>query len=63
MVCANFVAKLVGFVSKDDHVHLLVEYLPKVVVSTPVNRLKGVSSRLLCKDQPDIRKRYWKAVL
>ncbi len=56
-------AKLIEFVSKDDHIHLLVEYPPKVVVSTRVNRLKGVSNRLLCKDQPDTWKRYWEGVL
>ncbi|GLZ14874.1 hypothetical protein Acsp04_51090 [Actinomadura sp. NBRC 104425] len=35
--------------SEDDHVHLLVEYPPKVAVATLVNSLKGVSSRLLRK--------------
>ncbi|GEM_PF-1930213 len=46
-----------------DHVHLLVEYPPKVAVSNLVNSLKGVSSRLLRKERPDIQKRYWKSVL
>jgi len=45
---------------EDDHVHLLVEYTPKVAVSNRVNSLKGVSSRLLRKERPDI---YWKGVL
>ncbi|NLJ63274.1 MAG: IS200/IS605 family transposase, partial [Alcaligenaceae bacterium] len=48
---------------EDDHVHLLVEYPPKVAVSNIVNSLKGVSSRLLRKERPDIQKRYWKGVL
>jgi putative transposase len=48
---------------EDDHVHLLVEYPPKVAVSNLVNSLKGVSSRLLRKEIPDIEKRYWKGVL
>jgi putative transposase len=46
-----------------DHVHLLAEYPPKVPVSNLVNSLKGVSSRLLRKERPDIQKRYWKGVL
>jgi putative transposase len=33
-----------------DHVHLLVEHPPKYSVSTLVNHLKGVSSRLLRKE-------------
>jgi putative transposase len=32
-----------------DHVHLLVEYPPKVAISRLVNSLKGVSSRMLKK--------------
>ena len=35
---------------EDDHVHLLVEYPPKVAVSNLVNSLKGVSSCLLRKE-------------
>ena len=40
-------ATLVEMDGEDDHVHLLVEYPPKVSVSSLVNSLKGVSSRLL----------------
>jgi REP element-mobilizing transposase RayT len=32
-VCTDFEAELVEFDGKDDHVHLLVNYPPKVVVS------------------------------
>lgn len=46
-----------------EHVHLLVEYPPKVSVSVLVNSLKGVSSRLLRKERPDLAKRYWNGVL
>jgi hypothetical protein len=46
-----------------DHVRLLVEYPPKVAVSALVNSLKGVSSRLLRQERPDIQRRYWKGVL
>lgn len=46
-VCEQFEAKLVEFNGEDDHVHLLVEYPPKVAVSKLVNSLKGVSSRKL----------------
>ena len=34
-----------------------------MAVSSLVNSLKGVSSRLLRQQRPDIRKRYWKGVL
>jgi len=62
-VCADFEAQLIEMDGEDDHVHLLVEYPPKVAVSNLVNSLKGVSSRLLRKERPDIQKRHWKGVL
>ena len=62
-VCNDFEAALVEMNGGDDHVHLLVEYPPKVAISTLVNSLKGVSSRLLRKQRPDIEKRYWKNIL
>jgi len=62
-VCQDFDARLVEMEGEDDHVHLLVEYPPRVSVSALVNSLKGVSSRLLRRDRKDIAKRYWKGVL
>jgi putative transposase len=59
-VCADFEAELVEFSGSDDHVHLLVNYPPKVAVSALVNSLKGVSSRLIRrKNDPEIRKKLW----
>ncbi len=59
-VCNDFEAKLVEFDGEDDHVHLLVEYPPKVAVSTLVNSLKGVSSRMIRKkNYSNIRKKLW----
>jgi REP element-mobilizing transposase RayT len=44
-VCNDFKSELVEFDGEHDHVHLLVNYHPKVAVSNLVNSLKGVSSR------------------
>ena len=46
-VCGDFGANLREFNGEDDHVHLLVEYPPKVAVTGLVNSLKGVSARRL----------------
>ena len=46
-VCDDFSADLVECNGEDDHVHLLIEYPPKVTVSALVNSLKGVSARRL----------------
>ena len=62
-VCADFEAELVEMDGEDDHVHLLVNYPPKVAVSALVNSLKGVSSRLMRQRQPALVRRYWKGVL
>src|SRR6202048_2344321 len=62
-VCTDFETTLVEMDGEDNHVHLLVQYPPKVAVSSLVNSLKGVSSRMLRSERPDLRKRYWKGVL
>ena len=62
-VCEDFGAELRACDGEDDHVHLLVEYPPKVAIPVLVNSLKGVSSRLLRQARPDIVRRYWKGVL
>ena len=62
-VCSELQSTLVEMDGEDDHVQLRVEYPPKLAISSLVNSLKGVSSRLLRQQRPDIRKRYWKGVL
>jgi len=62
-VCDKFEAQLIELDGEHDHVHLLIEYPPKLSVSKLVNSLKGVSSRLLRKHLPTIKKQYWKGVL
>jgi putative transposase len=63
-VCADFDAELVEFDGEDDHVHLLVNYPPKVAISVLVNSLKGVSSRMTRKkNYPSIRRKLWGGAL
>lgn len=63
-ICTDFEAELVEFDGEDDHVHLLVNYPPKVSVSMLVNSLKGVSSRVIRKkNYPNIRKKLWGGAL
>ena len=59
-VCKDFNAEMVEMQGEHDHVHLLVNYPPKVSISALVNSLKGVSSRLIrSKGYPDIEKKLW----
>jgi len=62
-VCTDFAAVLVQLDGERNHVHLLVNYPPKVSVSSLVNSLKGVSSYVLRRQLPGIAKCYWKNVL
>ncbi len=43
----DFEAELLECDSEDDHIHLLVNYPPKVAIAKLVNSLKGVSSRMI----------------
>ncbi|OJB80999.1 transposase [Yersinia ruckeri] len=58
-VCADFDVELVEMDGESEHVHLLINSPPKLAVSSLVNSLKGVSSRLLRRDRPDIAARYY----
>ena len=63
-VCTDFEAQLVEFDGEDDHVHLLVNYPPKVSISKLVNSLKGVSSRMIRqKKYPSIKQKLWGGAL
>jgi putative transposase len=48
-VCESFEAELAEFDGEGDHVHLLVNYPPKVSISKLVNSLKTASSRVIRK--------------
>ncbi len=50
---------LIEFNGESDHVHLLIEFNPKVSISKLVNNLKGRSSRLLRRDRPEVKKILW----
>ncbi|EFL28113.1 ISSoc3, OrfA transposase [Streptomyces himastatinicus ATCC 53653] len=60
-VCAGFEAELAEFNGESNHVHLLVNFPPKVAVSKLVNSLKGVSSHRLRQEFPDLVQHYYRA--
>jgi Transposase and inactivated derivatives len=62
-LCNDFEAEMIEFDGEKDHVHLMINYPPKVQISKLVNSLKGVSSRLLRKEFPVLAKSYYKGVL
>ena len=57
-VLDDFESELLEFNGQDDHVHLLISYPPKHSISAMVNSLKGVSSRRLKEQFPEIES-FW----
>jgi putative transposase len=62
-ICDCFEAELIEFEGEENHVHLLINYPPKLTISKLVNSLKGTSSRMLRQKHPELIKHYWKGVL
>jgi putative transposase len=60
-VCADFETELAEFNGENNHVHLLVNFPPKVALSKLVNSLKGVSSRRLRQEFPALATHYYRA--
>ena len=60
-VCTDFECDLKEFNGEADHVHLLVNFPPKVALSKLVNSLKGVSSRRMRQEFPELARHYWRA--
>jgi putative transposase len=60
-VCADFECELRELNGESNHVHLLVNFPPKTALSRLVNSLKGVSSRRMRQEFPDLGRHYWRA--
>ena len=57
-VCGDFEAELAEFNGDNTRVHLLVNFPPKVALPKPVRSLKGVSSRRMRQEFPDLVRHY-----
>jgi putative transposase len=52
---------LAEFNGENNHVHLLVNFPPKIALSKLVNSLKGVSSRRMRQEFPELAAHYYRA--
>jgi len=59
--CADFETELGEFNGEDDHVHPLVDFPPKAALSELVNSLKGVSSRRMRQEFPELARHSYRA--
>lgn len=60
-VCTDFECELIEFNGENNHVHPLVNFPPKLALSKLVNSLKGVSSRRLRQEYPELVRHYCRA--
>jgi len=58
-ICNMNDSTLEEFDGEADYVHLLITYPPRIALSTLVNSLKGVSSRVLRQKFKVFQKEYW----
>lgn len=58
-ICKAEDVRILGGVVSKDHVHMHVEYPPKLPVSELVKRMKGRTARRLMDEYPHLKKRYW----
>ena len=57
--CNAMEIRILKGVVSTDHVHLHIEYPPKLSVSEICKQLKGRSSSKMQKEYPQLKKRYW----
>ena len=60
-VRADFETELAEFNEENNHLHLHVNFPPKVALAKLVNSLKGVSSRRMRQEFPDLRRHHYRA--
>ena len=59
-VCKDFEATIEDFNGEDDHIHILISYPPKISLSKLVNSLKGVTSRMVRRqDFKEVQSKLW----
>jgi putative transposase len=58
-IAKRFGIEIIEQETDQDHIHILFASKPQVQVSKFVNNLKGVSSRLLRKEFPELKKDLW----
>ncbi len=58
-ICDAMDIRIIGGVVSRDHIHLHIEYPPKLSISDIVKRLKGRTSNKIQMEFSELKKRYW----
>lgn len=62
-ISKEFKVDIIEQKTDQDHVHILFKTNPTVNVTKNINSIKGVSSRKLFQEFPDIKKKLWRCHL
>ena len=58
-ICDSMDIRIIGGIVSREHIHLHIEYAPKLSISDIVKRLKGRTSNKIQMEFPQLKKRYW----
>lgn len=58
-IASNFEIRIIEQETDKDHIHILFASKPSVTLSKFINSLKSVTSRMIRKEFPEIRKELW----
>lgn len=58
-VCAELEVHIISGKIASDHVHIFISYRPNQSISNIMQRIKGISSRILLQEFPHLRKQFW----
>ena len=61
-IAEKFDIEIINQETDDDHIHILFSTTPKADLPKFINSLKGVSSRLIRKEFPQIVQKLWRSV-
>jgi len=58
-ICDSEDVRIIKWVVSKDHIHIHIEYEPKISISELVKKIKWRTSRKIQEEFPEIWKRYW----
>lgn len=62
-ISKDFQVKIIEMETDKDHIHILFRTKPTINMTKYINSIKGVSSRILFEEYPEIKMKLWKGHL
>ncbi len=62
-ISKDFQVKIIEQETDNDHIHILFKTKPTINMTRYINSIKGVSSRILFEEYPEIKMKLWKGHL